>query len=405
METELSADKKVEQLSEEELHCVLKQLTDHNIPEKDKCPLVQRLNAEEKQSKEKVKSNSKEKDWVDDGGGCGAGGAGAGCAGVCSSGSSHSLSSHPANHPAASAQSQSSRERQAANYAQPMQEPRSNNNNCDDSQNLRAAISNKSTEIVASASHLRSSSNRKPNRANSFTMPSSDNLSKSDTCSLKILDHRLTNGTEVSPQSKAESLRAGADKQTINRHHMQSAQSSQSPQSASVANGSARGTTRRPPRSNSSHSPSDTSADQHFHLSSQSTSGSLSNSYSSVHLANISSLVDSISGDSVPNYPRLLSENRSLKSNNQSLTVQEEDEEKLEFGEMKELQSQAQFIEYRKNLNLPLKDSNQEHYNVDKRIDMPMLSSGGLSDENAAFTSFPGTSHALSPSSWAHFYN
>lgn len=43
----LSADKKVEQLSEEELHCVLKQLTDHNLPEREKCPLVRRLNAED----------------------------------------------------------------------------------------------------------------------------------------------------------------------------------------------------------------------------------------------------------------------------------------------------------------------------------------------------------------------
>lgn len=43
----LSADKKVEQLSEEELHCVLKQLTDHSLPEREKCPLVRRLNAED----------------------------------------------------------------------------------------------------------------------------------------------------------------------------------------------------------------------------------------------------------------------------------------------------------------------------------------------------------------------
>lgn len=42
----LAADKAVTDLSEEQLRDVLEQLTDHNLPDSEKCPLVRRLNAE-----------------------------------------------------------------------------------------------------------------------------------------------------------------------------------------------------------------------------------------------------------------------------------------------------------------------------------------------------------------------
>ena len=340
MESGLSADKKVEQLSEEELHCVLKQLTDHNLPNREKCPLVQRLIKNKKPSpsspsssllpvvtngrssnRSSVKSRSrmhilsKENELESNNN---------------NNNHHHHYGSTPSpHHPHANnhqhiPRTQSSCRDKPVNYAQSLQELRTTN--CDESQNLAPTISNRNnTEIVATPSHLRSGGNRKPNRANSFTMPSqSDNsTSKNDNTFNKILDHhhhRLTNGAEVSPESLR---RRCADKQTLSGSSPLSI-SSTAPQSCS----------------NSSHSPS---AD-HFQPFNKKPTCSLNNNYSSVHLASISSLVDSINSDSVSSYPRLLSDRGLNKSNSQSLTVQEEDEERIEFGEMKNLQSQAQFI-------------------------------------------------------------
>ena len=42
----MAADQAVSDLSEEELRTVLEELTDHNLPDSEKCPLVRRLNAE-----------------------------------------------------------------------------------------------------------------------------------------------------------------------------------------------------------------------------------------------------------------------------------------------------------------------------------------------------------------------
>lgn len=58
MDSQLSADKKIEQLSLEELRFVFNQITDHNLPESKKCALVQRLNAESAASSNDTSSSS-----------------------------------------------------------------------------------------------------------------------------------------------------------------------------------------------------------------------------------------------------------------------------------------------------------------------------------------------------------
>lgn len=354
MESELSADKKVEQLSEEELHCVLKQLTTHNIPSKSKCGLVQRLNQEDANSNTSYSS----------------------LLSPSSGQTSNRLRSRlqvssaatelekrrsltQANH-APQAHSQSDGGPKAVNYAQSLQEL-TTNNNCDDSQDL-PAISNRNTEIVSTSScHTRSGgSNRKPNRANSFTMPSpSDNNSNKNESTLKILDHHhhLSNGSEVS----REALRV-SDKQSVSgswpvgNHKCSSSSLTYAPQSCS----------------NSSHYLSSDTADRN-HSALKST---CSPHCSSIHTYNLEQFVNTFSQEPLNhNHPRSNTE-RATHAKQKQLTVQEEDEEKPLFGEVKVMHQGFDIIqadEFNKLKDKDRQSNDSEKHSVDKTLDMPML--------------------------------
>ena len=378
MESVLSADKKIELLSEEELQCVLQQLTDHNIPEREKCPLVQRLSAQassttyststvrtlNRSSGGKLRSRlhpalSKANDLTE---------------------RNLIISQAPNHRPPPQSHCGSDK---SVNYAQSLHElsnNNSNNNNCDDNTclNLPAAISNTNTEIVAtvssSTSHLRCGgsnlSNRKPNRANSFTMPSQsdNNDSNKNDSALKFLDHHLiTNGSEVS----RETFCAG-DKQTVNANACMSSNHKSSNFAATAANNCSPQQTKS--CSNSSHySSGDTSADR-FYFSNKSSSSK----FSSIHLDSIETLVNQIPlpSENVSSSHSGSSDERVTINNTKQLNVQEEDEEKPQFCETKYLHSNFKYINYQPNMNVSLKNSkytNSEDYSVDKCLEMPML--------------------------------
>lgn len=334
MENRFSADKKIEDLSVEDLSCVLKQVTDHSLPEREKYPLVQKLQADAQASSNNTSFSSLVQSTSVRNGNRSTAKLRSRLNVLSKDNEFQSSHHHHHQHHSHHLSSHSHCQYKQVNYAQSLQEL--STNNCDDSHNL-ASISNMNS--VATSCHPSGGvSNRKPNRANSFTMPflsdNSDNINNTS----KILDHHLTNGTDVSRAvlnnfQERFSDASAVEPLCVNNSNTAQAQStfinnsaSQSPDNSSLLNSDNCGDTKQSAKNLSS-----------------------AQNYSSFvsDIGELSSLVNNVYTDMPNKYQGILADNKGLsKSNSQSLAVEEEDDDKPCFGEMKNLQNKAEYFEF-----------------------------------------------------------